>query len=194
MSSTGTSCQHHSGTPDIPLPRCLVWLIAVAVLCFGTLPARALTEYELKAAFLFNFAKFVDWPPQAFPEPSAPLIFGIIGEDPFGSTLPATLERETVKGRPIKIRRYQAGDDFAGCHLLFVTRSAASQTKDIVDRAKGLSVLTVSETEGFMAQGGMINFVMVDKSVRFDINTRAMGSAGLKASSKLLAVAHTVQE
>src|SRR5260370_31416836 len=86
MSSTGTSCQHHSGASDIPLPGCFVWLIAVAVLCFGNLSARALTEYELKAAFLFNFAKFVDWPPRAFPEASAPLIFGIIGEDPFGST------------------------------------------------------------------------------------------------------------
>jgi YfiR/HmsC-like len=189
-----TTRQRHAVTSVKPISGCFVWLMAVVMLCFGSLSARALTEYEVKAAFLFNFAKFVEWPPQAFPQASTALVFGIMGDDPFGPTLPEILDRETVKGRPIKIQHYRPGDDFAGCHLLFVSRSLAGQAKDILDHARSLGVLTVSEIEGFTAQGGMINFVMVDKSVRFDINAKAMESAGLKASSKLLAVAHAVQD
>jgi hypothetical protein len=194
MSSSATSCEHHRATLAIPVSRRRLGLTAAALLCLGSLSAYALTEYEVKAAFLFNFAKFVEWPPRAFPEASSPIIFGILGDDPFGAGLPAALERETVKGRSIRIEHYQPGDNFAGCHLLFVSRSAAGQAKEILDRTKGSNVLTVSETETFVAEGGMINFVLVDKSVRFDINPKAVANAGLKVSSKLLAVAHAVKE
>lgn len=192
MSTTSTSCQHLSAALDIS--RCRVWLIAFALLCLGNLSARALNEYEVKAAFLFNFAKFVEWPPRVFPEASSPIIFGILGEDPFDGPVMTKIGQETIKGRSIKIEHYKAGDDFAGCHLLFISRSAAGQVKDVLERAKGRSLLTVSEIEDFMTEGGMINFVLVDRSVRFDINAKAIQTAGLKVSSKLLAVARSVEK
>lgn len=194
MTVRRTSYRRQRAAWNVPLSRGPFWLLAVAWLCLGSLSARALTEYEVKAAFLFNFAKFIDWPPRAFAEASSPIIFGILGEDPFGAPMMSKISQETVKGRSIKIQRFQPGDDFTGCHLLFISRSAAGQVKDLLERAKGRSMLTVSETEDFITDGGMVNFVMVDRSVRFDINAKAVQTAGLKVSSKLLAVARAVQE
>ena len=169
------------------------WLLAFWLLAACTLQAGQPKEYEVKAAFLFNFAKFVDWPAKAFTQDSAPVVFGILGEDPFGKSLPAIVERETVKGRKIEIRHYQAGDDFSGCHILFVSRSEGQRAKEILEQATLRATLTVGDAEDFSAQGGMINFVLVDQTVRFDINLEAAARAGLKISSKLLAVAHNVR-
>jgi len=167
------------------------WLLALCWL--GSISVQGASEYEIKAAYLFNFAKFIEWPALALTNTSAPVVIGVVGEDPFGDKLPDTIHGETIKGRPILIRHYQPTNDLAGCHVLFLSRSARDHFPDLLKQAATQHILAVSESEEFLEQGGMINFAFVGKSVRFDINVRAMEQAGLKASSKLLAIARSVQ-
>jgi hypothetical protein len=154
--------------------------------------ARQVGEYEEKAAFLLNFAKFVEWPPKAFQDANAPFVIGIVGDDPFGGALPQIVKGQTAQRRRIEIRHYKVAEDCGGCHLLFLSRPVAAQSEEILQRLKGQPVLTVSEQENFVRQGGTIGFVVVGKSVRFDINAKAAAAANLKISSKLLAVARAV--
>lgn len=172
-------------------PLWRVWLgLLVLGLCGSA--GRAPSEYEIKAAFLYNFAKFVEWPAPSFKGDTAPFVLGIVGEDPFGNVLSAVVEHEQVKGRPVEIRRYHEGEDFTGCHLLFISRSEAARLRQLLPLAEKNCILTVGEDPEFLSQGGMINFAVVEKSVRFDINKKAMTQARLKISSKLLAVARAV--
>lgn len=151
-------------------------------------------EYEVKAAFLYNFAKFVEWPPEAFGTGAgAALIVGIIGDDPFGSAIDRTISGKTVNGRQLTIRRLKWGQNLKDCHVLFVSSSEQKRLPQILENLKGASVLTVSEMDQFSQQGGVIGFVMEDSKVRFEINTSASEQARLKISSKLLALAKTVR-
>lgn len=178
------------------IKRCRRWhILRTAFLLLsvtGSMNAQRPSEYQVKAAFLFNFTKFVEWPAKAFPDSSAPLIIGIIGDDPFGDALPQMIQGETARGRQIKIQRFKENEDWRGCHVLFLSRSAADQTDRILQQLQRLSVLTVGETEDFARQGGMIGFTIVDKSIRFDVNLRAIEVTELKVSSRLLAVARAV--
>ena len=151
------------------------------------------TEYQVKAAFLFNFAKFIDWPPQKFPRPDSPLIIGLMGEDPFEGSLDALIQNQTIHKRPLELRRLKAGEDAKPCHILFVSRSEKSRLAEILSSVRGASVVTVSDTDQFLEQGGMINFFMESESVKFAINVEAAEQAGLALSSKLLAVARIVK-
>jgi len=169
-----------------------LWLALLFLLATLSLKARQVGEYDVKAAFLLNFAKFVDWPPKGFPDASAPLVIGIVGDDPFGAALPQLVQGQTALGRRIEVRHFKADEDCAACHLVFLSRSVAGRTEEILQRLKGRPVLTVSEKDDFVRQGGVIGFALVDKSVRFDINARAAEAADLKISSKLLAVARSV--
>jgi hypothetical protein len=153
----------------------------------------AAREYEVKAAFLYNFTKFVEWPAASFATPASPILVGIVGEDPFGETLDQTLRGETARGRAFEVRRFRAEDDFTGCHVLFVSRSESRQLETILRRVEGRAVLTVSEEAEFARRGGMIELVVLEQCVRFEINLSALEKAGLKASSKLLAVACAVR-
>jgi hypothetical protein len=156
------------------------------------LSARAPAEYEVKAAFLFNFVKFVEWPTNVFPSDNKSIVIGIVGDDPFGEAFTAIVKEQTAQGRKVEIQHYKANEDFNDCHLLFVTRSVAGQTEDILQRIRGRPILTVGENEDFLRQGGIIGFALVQKTVRFDINPKAAEQVGLKASSKLLAVARSI--
>ena len=147
------------------------------------------SEYQLKAAFLFNFAKFVDWPPEAFTSTNAPMVIGILGEDPFGPDLENTIHNKSIAGRAIVHKRVTSLAEARSCHILFISSSEKKRLPEIFGNLRGASVLTVSETDTFTELGGMINFVMEGKKIRFQINDDAAKSAGLKISSKLLGVA-----
>jgi hypothetical protein len=167
--------------------------VALLVLLAGfNSSARQVGEYEEKAVFLLNFAKFVEWPAKTFPDAKAPFVIGILGDDPFGDALVKIVKGQTARGRRIEVRHFKATEDYGGCQLLFLSRSVAAQSEEILQRLQGQPVLTVSEQENFVRQGGTIGFVVVGKSVRFDINARAAAAANLKVSSKLLAVARMV--
>jgi hypothetical protein len=152
------------------------------------------TEYQLKAVFLFNFSQFVDWPPAAFADERAPLVIGVLGEDPFGGELDAAVSGETVNGRPLTVRRYRRVEEIEQCHILFIDRSERDRLGKILDKIDGRSVLTVGDFEGFARNGGMIRFVSSGNRIRLRINLEAAQAADLAISSKLLRPAEIVRK
>jgi hypothetical protein len=163
--------------------------VIVLLLLAAPLGAQQAPEYDLKAAFLFNFAKFVEWPESAFPGNRAPLTICVYGEDPFGSTLNDVVQNERVGERALLIQRPDSLDDLGGCHVLFVSRSEKDRLGEVMSQIKGKPVLTVSDIDGFLRAGGVINFILEGKKVRFLIDQEAAGRGDLKISSKLMRLA-----
>ena len=153
--------------------------------------SQPLSEYQVKAAFLYNFAKFVEWPADAFKDPRAPVMLGIVGEDPFGETLDAMVSGKTVNGRGVVVRRFQHGEDLRGCHILFISSSERKRRARILESVKGSAVLTVGEMDQFVQSGGAIGLLLEENKVRFEINVGAAARARLKISAKLLALAQS---
>ena len=176
--------------------RSRAWILTSAVLLGtpGILTAQSgqVSEYELKAVFLFNFVQFVEWPPEAFSGAQAPLVIGVMGDDPFGRVLDETVSGETVRQRPLQIRRYRGIDEITTCHLLFISESEAEQLDEILAALKDRSILTVSDDESFTRRGGVIRFVVDRSKIRFQINLEAAQAARLTVSSKLLRLAEIV--
>jgi hypothetical protein len=152
----------------------------------------ALTEYQVKAAYLFNFLKFVEYPNESFADPLAPIVIGVVGDDPFGSALPQVVTGKTVQGRDLVIRNYRDGEELRGAHILFISASEKKRLPMIFSNLHGSSVLTVADMEGFLDAGGMIQFLNENDRVRFAINLDATTQARLKLSSKLLSLAKVV--
>jgi hypothetical protein len=149
-------------------------------------------EYEVKAAFLYNFVKFVDWPSQAFPAPSTPFRVCVLGRDPFGDALQRIVQGKSVSGRSIFSTSLQFPTQARSCHILFVSRANPETLSLALEAIRDLPVLSVSESADFLRLGGMINFVLEQDRVRFEINLEAAERHHLKLSSKLLAVARVV--
>jgi hypothetical protein len=180
----------------LKLPRAIV--VLTALLAFAAaLPTRAQapppTEYQVKAAFLFNFSQFVDWPAASFADAHSPLIIGVLGSDPFGATLDEIVRGESVGGHPLAVRRYQSLEQLDDCHILFIDRSQESQLDAIVAALQGRSVLTVGDFAGFARHGGVIRFVTVGNKIRLRVNLAAAQEANLTISSKLLRPAQIVE-
>ena len=150
------------------------------------------SEYQLKAAFLFNFTKFVEWPDSSFEDPQAPIVLGIIGDDPFGDNLARIIAGQKVQGRSLVIRKERWGDDLRRCHVLFVSASEHEHSARILGSVQSANVLTVSDVEGFAEAGGVIEFVTQEKRVRFIVNLDAATQSKLRLSAKLLALARVI--
>jgi hypothetical protein len=146
-------------------------------------------EYQTKAAFLFNFAKFVNWPSRKFTEPDSPLIIGVVGSDPFGGLLEEQVQDQRINDRTVVVHHIQSMQELRKCHIIFVCRSEAGRLGPILAEVRGENVLTVGDNDQFITRGGMINFVMVGGAVHFQINDSAARHAGLKISSKLSSLA-----
>jgi hypothetical protein len=174
---------------------CVSAALLLLLLAYGSgLAAQSAptTEYQLKAVFLFNFAQFVEWPQGEFADPATPLVIGVLGQDPFGAYLDATVRGETVNGRPLAVRRYRRVEEIRNCQILFVSRPEEGHLGEILDSLKGRSVLTVSDADRFAPHGGMIGFVMDRNRIRLRINLDAARAANLTISSKLLRPAQIV--
>jgi hypothetical protein len=154
--------------------------------------ATEVKEYQVKAVFLFNFAEFVEWPPQSFPSDQSPLVIGILGDDPFGSYLDEAVKGERINNRPIVIQRYARVEDATACEILFISKSEDDRLDKILSGLKGRSILTVGDMDDFSQRGGMIRFVMANSKVRLKINITAAKAANLTISSKLLRPAEVV--
>ena len=151
------------------------------------------SEYEVKAAFLFNFAHFVEWPPSAFATRDAPLTICVLGDDPFGNALDQIIAGESAGGRRLIVRRIRNAADAGTCHLLFVSRSESAHLGDILAAIDSSApVLIVSDIENFVVRGGTIGFVLERNRVRFEISVRHARQRGLKLSSQLLSVGRIV--
>jgi hypothetical protein len=179
--------------------RWIFHLVAWSV-CLGLLPqccvvARAeaaLTEYQVKALFLLNFIKYVEWPPNSFTDNNAPITIGICGESKLREALNAAVAGKSVGGRAIVIRQVEFTDDFRPCHILFISDAASSRMRACLEKASAFPILTVGEGAAFAQNGGMINFVLKSGNVRLEIDLSAARKAGLTISSRLLAVADVV--
>lgn len=170
-------------------------LVALATLCLGAAspaaaiaPAAAPTEYEVKAAFVVNFARFVEWPEA----PAGPFVVGVLGEDPFGDALDHAFRGEVTGGHAWTVRRLARPEDGTGVQILFVGKSEEKRLAAILAQMRGAPVLTVSDMPGFAGRGGMIGFRLEERRVRFDIDPEPAAQAGLKLSSQLLKLARIV--
>lgn len=164
----------------------LAFFLATFAFRAGAVAAPPAPEYQLKAVFLYNFAQFVNWPPEAFERTDAPLVIGIVGDDPFGSFLDDLVRGEKIGERPIAIRRFARGEPITACHILFISPSEAGNFEKIIAQLKGRSILSVSDIPSFSRRGGMIRFVNESGKIRMRVNLKAAKSAGLELSSKLL--------
>jgi len=159
------------------------------LLCLPSCLPAQINEYQVKALFLYNFARYVEWPPQSFKAPNDPIVICILGQNPFGRALDQAVAGNSVAGRPFLIRQFsdfQPGDT---CHILFVASAERRRFRSVAARLKGSGVLSVGESPGFTAEGGVINFKLEDGRVRFEIDVEAAGREHLHISSKLLSLA-----
>jgi len=150
------------------------------------------SEYIIKAAFLYNFSKFVDWPGEVFADDQSPIILCILGKDPFGNVL-ESIEEKAVKGRKLMIKRREEIEDLERCHILFISRSEKRNLAQIFDKIADWHVLTVSDMDSFALQGGVIGLLTEEKKIRLQINLKAAQRRGVKISSKLLNLAQIVE-
>jgi len=170
-------------------------LAAVMLPCVATITTAetpVLLENQVKALFLFNFAKYVDWPSQAFPSDNATIVIGLVGEGSFGDDFKQVIAGKTINGRTVVVKRVAGEQEYKSCHILFISASQKDHLAEILSAVKGSAILTVGETEQFLAQDGMINLRKKENKIRLEINLGAAQRANLKLSSKLLGVADVV--
>jgi hypothetical protein len=156
--------------------------------------ADAANGYEVKAAFLFNFAKFIEWSPGAFATPRSPFVICVLGPDPFGNVLDDTLQGKTIGDRAFTVQRLKDKADARHCHIVFVSYIESAHLAEIVESLRGAHVLLTGESNKFAVSGGTIEFTLEDNHVHLTINTDAANRSGLKFSSKLLALAKIVHD
>lgn len=154
---------------------------------------RLLNEYQVKAAFLLNFAKFVEWPQDAFAGPEDPLILAVLGEDPFGDAL-GSMKGRLINGRKILVNRYKDVRDIRACHVLFISSSEQESLASVLRYLRNSKILVVGDMVDFAMRGGVINFIIEDKKMGFEINIDAARRAGLTISSKLLSLAKIIHD
>jgi hypothetical protein len=152
-----------------------------------------LDEYQVKAAFLYNFAKFVEWPPQAFDVAANPIIVCIVGETPIYTLLESAVIDKTAGNRSLAVRKVSDGQQATGCHILFIGRADRKRIPAVLAAITPWGILTVGETPEFVAEGGVVNFKLENGRVRFEINVDAARREKLRISSKLLNLAEIVK-
>jgi hypothetical protein len=175
-----------------------IGLLLVALLAFDVLipfPAEsATTEYEVKAAYLYQFGKFVEWPEGGLSRTDDPFAICIVGTDPFGAVLDETISGRTVQDKKVIAKRLTPTDDKSSCNILFVSPSEQHRLVNVLREVSGRSILTVGTTAEFLSQGGMINFRLEQGKVRFEVNLAALQQGNLKMSSELLKVATLIKQ
>jgi YfiR/HmsC-like len=176
------------------IPRCnpILGLAALLLLAFRA-QGQAIEEYQVKAAFLYNFAKFVEWPSQAFQTPQDPIVVCVLGHNPFGKALEEVIRGKSIEGRVFALRLVADADEASTCQILFVGSSEGRRFRSLWGNLKPAGILTVGETVGFAAGGGVINFKLDSGRVHFEINVDAAERAQLRISSKLLSLAQIVK-
>jgi len=173
----------------------ILLLVGLFVALLGGVPsvqANNESEYRLKAAFLYNFAKFVEWPPEAFANEEAPLLICIAGANPFGDALD-TLSGKTVASHPVEVRHIPTATGLEPCHVVFIGRAEQGRFQALLAKLNHLPILTVSDIDDFARAGGMIGLVEAEQRIRFAVNLTVARQADLKLSSQLLKLAITVQ-
>lgn len=169
-----------------------VVLSALATVLLGAHAHGATREYQLKAVFLLNFSRFVEWPAQDVASADQPFAICIFGEDPFGDDIDAVMRDEKAGGQSIVVRRIAAASEAGECRILFIHRSAEKDIGSILEGLEGRNVLTVSDADGAAERGVMIGLITQDNRVRLNVNVEVARTAGLTISSNLLRSAQIV--
>ena len=159
--------------------------------------SAATSEYLIKAGFIYNFAQLVQWPPAAFSQADSPIVIGILGTDPFGTSIDRVVENKKLDGHNLVVKRLRWSrdlKDLTECNILFVSLSEREHISDVINMVKWLPILTIGETPGFATRGGIINLTLEDNKVRFEVNIGAAKQANLNISSRLLALAKIVPQ
>jgi hypothetical protein len=170
-------------------------LLIVAALAPSRAPAQAVfsTEYDIKAALLFHLTQFTEWPASAFTNSESPIVIGVLGDNPFGTTVDKTVGGEKVQNRRVETRYFNSVDQVK-CHVLFVSRSETAQIDRIIAKLRARGILTVSDIDRFARRGGMVAFrTDRNRRVNLNINLAEVEAARLKISSKLLRIANLVE-
>jgi hypothetical protein len=188
--------------PGCPAPApsrrsLLPWAALLALACLTLTPSRAQeegdsVETKIKAAFLYKFAGYIEWPKSAFERANAPLVFGVAGAEPVADELSAMVSGRTIEGRPIAVRKIAPGESTTGVQVLFVGKASGSRPAEMLAATKGKPILTVTDSDDGLAKGSVINFVIVDNKVRFDVALGPAESGQIKLSARLLSVARKV--
>jgi hypothetical protein len=175
--------------------RSLFGFLATITLSFCTTALLAQTtakEYRIKAAFLFNFAQYVEWPPDTFKGANSPLTYCTIGDDPFQGVLDESLNAKAVGTRPLRVQHLKQAENFQGCQILFIGANEKKRITAVLETLKKSPVLVVGESNHFVQQGGTVGFLSEDNTIRFEVNLDVAQRAGLNISATLLSVAKTV--
>jgi len=179
----------------MPLPMRRLWCSLVLTLCCAIAwSAPPATEYQVKAAYLFNFGQFVEWPAGAYGSTTAPFVIGIVGDDPFGSMLDDIVRGESIGGHALVIRRFKSGDEITACNILFIGRGESSRLERILEAVRGRNILTVTDSTGEEGREAIIVLRTENNRVRMRINIAAARANNLVISSKLLRPAEIVGE
>lgn len=173
---------------------CFAGVLLMALSRTGSADERTAPEYKVKAAFLFHFAEYAEWPSDAFPHGDSPLVIGVIGRgDPFNGDIEAIVHDKRVGGHPITVAHYPNAAALGTCHILFVCEDESPELDQIIQKA-GNSTLTVADTDGFTDRGGLVRFFPENGKVHFEVNLDGLRHSRLKISSKLLKLAKIVHE
>ena len=173
------------------LPGLLYCLLGLAVFTRSA-GAEAPTEYQVKAVFLYNFSRFVEWPPQTFTAPDEPFVIGVLGSDPFGTRLDEAVRGEQIDQHPLVVRRFRSLGEIGDCRILYIDRSQSAEVPQILAALDHHGTLTVSDLDGVSERGVMIQFTTENNRIRLRINVESARAAGLTISSKLLRSADIV--
>jgi hypothetical protein len=165
----------------------------LGLLAFASGAAAQVSEYQLKAVFLLNFTRFVEWPAEAFDGAGGPLRLCVLGHDPFDGALEAAVAGEAAGGHPLEVRRVRDPDDAVGCQLLFLSGRSEPQWLDWLPDAGVGQRLTVGEGDEFLRRGGMFRFRLSGNRVRLEVNRRAVEGSRLRVSAKLMSLAESVE-
>ena len=171
----------------------LLGVLFLSHIRLGAADSSVSKEYQIKAAFLYNFTKFVEWPRSRFPDDSSPIVIGVLGQNPFGDELEKIVHDRKVNGRGIAIKIIDSPAEAAAVHVLFVKEGGENYVTEMEKQPYSGGILTVGESEKFMSSGGMISFNMAADKVRFEISVKAAEKSGLKISAQLQKLATRVE-
>jgi len=166
-------------------------MVSISAAAAGDVTSR---EYQIKAAFLFSFAKFIEWPAQSFQSANSPIVIGTFCDSPFAGVLEGIVKGRAINGRSLQVRPLETAGSAREVHLAFVCESEDRSSAAILDAVRTWPVVTVGESNDFWTQDGMIHFVPVDDKVRFEINIGAAERAGVKISAQLQKLALMVKK
>ncbi len=190
MNAAGAGWRHSiPGYGFVPVAILLATALSLAA-ATPAAPDRPPTEYEVKAAYIYYFAKFVNWPEGAFPSRNTPIIIGISGDGEFAALLTAIVKDKTIQEHPISVRLLKSAADIQGCHIMYVGSSELKRSKPMMDSLRGQPTLTVTEADASYASKGIINLFMEGGKVLFEVDIPAAERARLQISSKLLRLSH----